>query len=77
MAPLMALSQKKKLFLLLYLIPPPPPPTLHSKKDNNKKQTNKIKVEIIYFDLAALVTANAKFIIWAIDFSFESISFES
>ena len=39
-------------------------------------KTNEIKVEIKYIDLANLVTADAKDIICAIDFSFESISFK-
>ena len=40
-------------------------------------KTNEINVKIIYLDLADLVTANAKGITCAIDFSFESISFEN
>ena len=40
-------------------------------------KTNEIKVEIIYLDLADLVTADSKGIICAIDFSFEYMSFEN
>ena len=40
-------------------------------------KTNKIKVEIIYLDLANLVTADAKGIICIIDFSFGSTSLEN
>ena len=67
--------EKEAIFVVVFSFSPTPyhPPPLKK----NKKKTNEIKVEIIYLDLADFVTANAKFIIWAIDFSFESISFEN
>ena len=40
-------------------------------------KTNEIKVEIMYLNLDDLVTADAQGIIYAINFSFESISFEN
>ena len=40
-------------------------------------KTNEIKVEIMYLDLASLVTANAQGIIHAINFLYESIYFEN
>ena len=40
-------------------------------------KTNEIKVEVMYLDLADLVTASAQGIIRAINFLFESIYFEN
>ena len=58
-----SVTKKQAIFVVVFNPTPP--------------KTNEIKVEIMYLNLANLVTADAPGIICAIDFSFESISFEN